>query len=283
MESEIHRGLTLGVEFNYVNTVHMQRTHDLNLNPPTIRAADGRPLYSSGRSLSDFSQIWIRESSARALYRSAVFRANFRRARYQFNGFYTLSWNYSDDDNERSATFTEAQDQFNRAGDYSFSRLDRRHQFAGFGTFGLPYGFELGTNLRFLSAPPFDGRAGSDLNLDGDNATDRPFSAPGVTFLRNAFRNRPFYVANLRAAKQFNVTDKAKVQFSVDFFNLFDNDNVQFAGNNLIYGPGINTTTGAAAPIDARFMRLRNADGSYDTVNSAGDPFQMQIGLKLLF
>ena len=87
----------------------------------------------------------------------------------------------------------------------------------------------------------------------------------------------------LRVGRQFRITEKSKLQFSVDLFNAFDNDNVIFAGNNLIYGPGINVTTGAAAPIDSRFKLLRNADGSYNTVNGPGDPFQLQIGLKFVF
>ncbi|PYV18976.1 MAG: hypothetical protein DMG07_02810 [Acidobacteria bacterium] len=281
-EHEVKPGWTAGFDFSYANTVHLQRNHDLNLNPPTIRAADGRPVYGP-RFLTDFAQIWIRESSARSLYRAFVFRTNINRARYQFNAFYTLSWNYSDDDNERSATFTDAQDQFNRVGEYSYSRLDRRHQFAMFGTYSMPWGFQLGGSARLFSAAPFNATAGSDLNADGDNATDRPYSAVGVTMPRNGFRNRPVYVTNLRVGRQFRITEKSKLQFSVDLFNAFDNDNVIFAGNNLIYGPGINVTTGAAAPIDSRFKLLRNADGSYNTVNSPGDPFQLQIGLKFVF
>jgi hypothetical protein len=281
-EHEIRQGWSAGADFNYANTVHLQRNHDINLNPPTVRAADGRPIYGP-RYLTDFAQIWLRESSARSLYRAAVFRTNINRARYQINAFYTVSWNYSDDDNERSATFTDAQDQFKRVGDYSFSRLDRRHQFAMFTTYSAPWGIQLGGSMRLLSSAPLNATAGSDLNADGDNATDRPYTAVGVTLPRNAFRNRPFYVTNLRAGKQFKLSDRAKLQFTVDVFNLFDNDNVIFAGNNLIYGPGINTTTGAAAPIDSRFRLLRNADGSYNTVNIPGDPFQVQVGLKLNF
>jgi hypothetical protein len=80
------------------------------------------------------------------------------------------------------------------------------------------------------------------------------------------------------------MSDRSKIQFSVEFFNLFDADNVVFAGGAGNYGPGILAATGQLAPIDARFMRLRLADGSYDRNNQqVGNPRQVQFALRFFF
>ena len=56
--------------------------------------------------------------------------------------------------------------------------------------FFLPWGFDVASGFQFRSGRPFDVRLGRDLNGDRGNL-DRPYSAPGVPFTRNAFRNYP--------------------------------------------------------------------------------------------
>ena len=64
----------------------------------------------------------------------------------------------------------------------------------------LPAGFDVSSGFRFLSGRPIDVGVGSDANGDRITAADRPFSAPGVPFTRNAFRNESLKFLNLRAA-----------------------------------------------------------------------------------
>jgi hypothetical protein len=75
------------------------------------------------------------------------------------------------------------------------------------------------------------------------------------------------------------------VQLSAEFFNLLNLDNVVYAGQANIYGLGINPTTGAPAPVDSRFMLLRNASGDYNqpTTSQTGNPFQAQFGVRFYF
>jgi hypothetical protein len=103
--------------------------------------------------------------------------------------------------------------------------------------------------------------------------------------LRNSFRNRGTSNVDLRVMKSFALgSDRSKLQFSVEFFNLFDADNVVFAGGAGNYGAGILAATGQMAPIDARFMRLRLADGTYDRNNQQiGNPRQIQFALRYFF
>ena len=113
---------------------------------------------------------------------------------------------------------------------------------------------------------------------------DRAYQAPGQPFVRNSFRNRGFRTVDFRFLKSFAITERARIQFSTEMFNLFNFDNVVYSGNNLNYGPGIDPATGSVVAPLATFQRLRLANGQYDPVNvQLGNPFQAQFGLRLIF
>ncbi|MBZ5554725.1 MAG: carboxypeptidase regulatory-like domain-containing protein [Acidobacteriia bacterium] len=285
VEHELAKGITAGADFYYVNTVHLERNHELDLPAPTLRAADGRFVYnvpSLIRPVSSLSSVQIRESSARSLYKGLVFRLNYARTKLQMKAFYTLSWNYSDDDNERSSGGSDAVDQFHLNLDYGFSRLDRRHQFSWITNYTLPWGFEISSNARIYSGISLNAAAGSDMNGDAIS-TDRPYSAPGVIFPRNSFRNQPIYNVDMRLSKTFKFKgDRFGLQFLADFFNVFNFDNVQIGSTNSRYGVGIDATGATVAPLTS-FQRIFLADGTYDKNNSPGPPFQTQLGIRFTF
>ena len=61
----------------------------------------------------------------------------------------------------------------------------------------LPFNIDVSAGFRLLSALPIDATMGRDA--DGSRGgPDRPYSAPGVSFIRNGFRNEPFKEVNLR-------------------------------------------------------------------------------------
>jgi hypothetical protein len=284
-ESELTRGFTVGTQFHYVNTSNLIRNRNFNLGIPTVAATDlsKRPTFGA-RPVPTLNQFTVRESSSRSLYRAATFNTQYRLKRFQFQAFYTLATTYSDDDNERDAGGFVYENSFNLIPEYNYSNLDIRHQFTSNGTVSLPLGFEVSGILRARSGLPLNAVAGSDLNRDGNN-NDRPYLSAGVPMLRNSFRNRGISNFDMRIMKNFKlVKEGMRAQFSVEFFNLFDADNVIFAGGTNIYGAGILATTGQAAPIDARFMRLRLANGTYDTNNlQVGNPRQVQFAFRFFF
>ncbi|HEU5403316.1 MAG TPA: carboxypeptidase regulatory-like domain-containing protein, partial [Terriglobales bacterium] len=118
VEREITPGLLVGVDGTWIKTVHNQRDRDLNLNPvPDTPCAtststgcideSGRPIYNSknaARPIPTLGGVYVRESGAKSLYRSAVFHANWKKKWTQVSAYYTLSENLSDDDQERNAT-----------------------------------------------------------------------------------------------------------------------------------------------------------------------------------
>jgi hypothetical protein len=134
-----------------------------------------------------------------------------------------------------------------------------------------------------------------DLNQDRGNSSnaagtnvggDRPFSAPGVPFLRNSFRNRPTYNVDLRIQKEIVLGEKYRIIPSLEFFNVLGVDNIEYLGTRVTnYGnPGVNERTGEIlAPSNPDFLQIRDAQGNYITTNRVGQPFAAQVGIRLLF
>lgn len=286
-ETEVASNWIAGVQYQQVNTVHLERNRDLNLPVPTIRAGDGRPVFvRANRPVPQQGQVAVRESSARALYRAAVFSTQYRAKKFTAGVFYTLSTNYSDDDNERDSGGASAENVYNFRPEYNYSNLDARHQFTAHALYSLPWGFEISGILRTRSGSPMDPRVGSDTNGDSNN-NDRPYLAVGQPFLRNAFRNRGVVLNNdIRLLKSFTFgAERYRVQLSAELFNLLNRDNVIFSGQGSTYGAGINPTTGATVAVDSRFQQLKNSSGGYNssTTSQLGNPFQAQFGVRLFF
>jgi hypothetical protein len=286
-ETEWFKNFTAGIQFNYVNTVGLNRNRDYNLPAPTLRPLTVDPaqrpdfgLVGGGvlRPVPTVGALTVREPSARSMYRAMSLSAQYRTKKLQFQAFYTVAQNFSDDDSERSAGGFDYMDSFNLRSEYNWSSLDIRHNFTGNTVYTLPFGFQVSGIVRARSGLPLNPRAGSDLNRDGTN-NDRPYFETGVPFLRNYFRNRGFTTTDMRMLKNFNIKgDRVRLQFSVEAFNLLNVDNVFFAGTTSIYGAGM----GAAPAAD--FMRLRDANGRYFGQNlQQGNPRQLQGGLRFFF
>lgn len=329
-ERQVRKGFTVGATFDYVNTVNLNRNRDYDLPVPFIRPGDlslrpffgtasttnTRPVDQRQRPISQIGNagfVQVRESSARSLYRALTLRAEYRTKRADFNSFYVFSKSLDDDSTERSATFAEYDNSFNLSPEYSFARLDRRHQFSFGGVFRAPLGFQVSANGRFTSAAPIDASvsgiiapAGSgltnaqyaaqvvtggfttgDLNQDAGNFSDRPYTAPGVSSKRHSYRNLPFYSTNLRIQRGFRIGERVQISPSFEVFNVFKFKNIQLASTTATnYGnPGINELTGAVlAPSNPNFLRVRDfATGAYLLTNNAGGPLQMQIGVRMQF
>jgi hypothetical protein len=295
VDREVIRNLVAGVQFNYVNTVHLMRNRDYNLPIPFVQPNDltQRPTFGLRtlgvrRPLPGLGSITVRETSSRSMYRAITFSAQYRASSLQFGSHYTWNENFSDDDSERDATGFNAENPFNFRNDYGYSRNDIRHQFTGWFLYSLPLGFEVSGSVRARSGLPINPVTGADNNEEFSN-NDRPFSAPGVSFERNSFRNRKVISNDLRVLKNFPFGDRMRLQFSAELFNLLNLDNVVFSGTagsiftGGIYGNGLNAA-GQPAPVDSRFMLLRNADGTYNRQNAqVGSPLQAQFGLRFFF
>ena len=296
LEREVLSGLVIGADFTYVNTVHLERNRELNIPYPTIRPSDPaqRPFFGlrSGnvRPLSSLGSVQMRESSARALYRGITLRSQLRKPWGQLYAAYTYSKTFSDDDNERDAGGVQYENGFNLKPEYGPSRLDRRHQFVASPVFFLPLGVDISSAVRLLSGRPIDASMGFDANEDL-GGPDRPYAAPGVPFVRNGFRNKPYRGIDMRLQKRVNLSEQAKLILSVEAFNIFGFKNIELAGStvtNYCSSP-VPLNCGFSSPTNINFLQLRDQNpsspryGSYLLNNNPGEPRQIQLGVRLQF
>ncbi|PWU01363.1 MAG: hypothetical protein C5B51_22890 [Terriglobia bacterium] len=296
MDQELGHGWVVGAQFNYVNTVHLERNRDYNLPQPALRASDGRYVFvRANRPLPQYGQITLRESSARSMYRGATFSTRYIAGkRIQLGAQYTVAQAYSDDDNERTATCCNYDDPAHFKPEYGYSNLDIRNQFAGYAVYNMPWGLHLSGNVNASGGQPIDALAGADVNGTGSGSSNqRAFQSVGKEFPRNYFRNRGFKTVNLRVLKDFKFHERYTLQLSAEMFNLFNFKNVIIGpagvnNVNTIWGLGVDASGNPTpARTDANgptFMRVKLPNGLYDTNNfQLGTPFQSQFGVRFLF
>lgn len=298
VERELGGGFSVGVDYSQVNTFYLQRNRDVNLPTPTLRTtavdAAQRPYFgvnggtgpAQARPIPTLGAIQVRESTGRSVYQSMTVRANLRRKRVQLNAFYTLSRNLSNDDNERDAGGVLFENAYNLGSEFNYSRLDRRHQFVASPVVFLPYGFDVSSAIRLRSALPIDAGFGSDANSDA-GGSDRPYSAVGVPFKRNSFRNFATYEIDMRIQKGISLGNDRRLLFTAEFFNLPNAENLQLPfGNarvtNYCAAP-VPTNCGFSGPTNADFLQKKDASGNYILTNNPGAPFQLQFGARFQF
>ena len=299
IEREFMPGISAGAEYVYVKTDHLQRNVDYNLPSPTIRATDlaQRPFFglTSGvaRPVTSLGSVQVRESSAKSEYNAAVFTARARKSWGQVSVNYVLSKSMSDDDNERDSGGQGAANAFDFGPEWGPARMDRRHQFNGYVLFFLPFHTDLSTSFRALSGRPIDATLGTDTGVgNGDRInTDRPYSAPGVSFERNAFRNEPIKDVNLRAQWKFDFNGTKRVLFTFDAFNVFNWDNIELnttTVTNYCAAP-VPSNCGFGAPTNPNFLSLTDKVPTSPRVgqlllnNIPGAPRQIQLGVRFQF
>ena len=298
IERELGGGISVGVDYSQVNTFYLQRNRELNLPLPVLRSTTvdpaQRPFYGvrNGstpfqlRPISTLGSIQVRESTGRSVFQAMNVRLNIRRKRFQVNAFYTLSRSLSNDDNERDAGGVAYEDPNNLAPEFNYSRLDRRHQFVANPIVFLPGGIDVSAALRLRSALPFDALFGSDANGD-IGGPDRPYSAAGVPFLRNGFRNFATYDTDLRIQKGISFSDNRRLIFSAEIFNLFNAENIQLPNGNARVGnycaAPVPANCGFSGPTNVDFLKKKDSSGNYILTNNPGAPFQAQFGVRLQF
>jgi hypothetical protein len=269
IERQISRAITVSEDFSYINTVWVARARDTNLGSPVVDA-NGRNIYSNPRPFGPlFGRATMTEPAGRSLYRGFTTTVKVRRPRYVMDFYYTRSWNYSYDDNERGFTSPNYADVNNIISEYNYSNIDEPHQFRGTVNYTLPFGFEVASTMKFTAGRPITARTGVDSNQDGI-VNDRPV-VNGVMFKRNSFRNKGFQDVGLRLQKSFTLPmERGRISLSADAFNVFNFKNVWMASAQT-YGT-------------ATFMQVKDAAGNYlSNVAVANDSRTIQLGVRFQF
>jgi hypothetical protein len=244
------------------------------------------------RPVSALNQIIVRDSTAKGLFRALTLRNTLKYHWGEIQAYYTLSQNLDDDYQERSASGVQYQDAYRLAPDYSFSDIDRKHMFVASPVFFLPFDIELSSGLRIASGGPVNVTAGADLNQDRNN-NDRPYSAVGVPFKRNSYRNLGTTNVDFRMQKGIHFGETKQIKLSAELFNLFNLMNLTYSGTTVtnfcsaaVNTCGIPGFQGAAVngwSPNPNFLHLRDSTGALLTNNSAPAPFEAQFSFKFIF
>lgn len=242
VEREIVKDFSFLVAYNYAKSTRLTRF---------VNRGDGR-LYPGGVSPferangSGVGEIRSTESSARSLYQGLTFQLNKRFSRrYQFQLNYLLSFDKSDDDNERDPFTFRYADPRNLTPEYNWSDRDQRHRFNAFATFILPYEINFSPIVQYRSAQP-------------TSAVNRG-TFPNI-IKRNTLRlDNQFFTFDVRVSKVFKFTEKVSLEPIFEAFNLFNNRNQRSLPRPLTF----------------------NFDG---TVSAGfGEPRQAQLGVRFKF
>ncbi|MEZ5425049.1 MAG: TonB-dependent receptor [Pyrinomonadaceae bacterium] len=242
IERELVKDLSFLFAYNYAKTTRLTRF----VNRNDARLYGGVAIFERPDG-SGVGEIRSTESSARSLYQGLTFTLTKRLSNYfQFQANYLLSWDKSDDDNERDPFTFRYADPTNLEPEYNWSDRDQRHRFNAFATFVLPYDITLSPIVQYRSAQP--------------TSVANRTPSPGVIIRRNTLRlDNAFFTFDFRGSKAFKFGERMSIEAIFEAFNIFNNRNQRSLPRPLTF----------------------NFDG---TVSAGfGEPRQVQLGARFKF
>lgn len=187
------------------------------------------------------------------------------------------------------------------------TRIDERHRIVASGVFDLSGGIQLSPIVQFATARPYSLNTGLDIDGDGLSTIDRicadsdiravflargnsaaiqalnprgcrqlPVNSQRTGFVVNGSnieeRSGRFFNVDLRVSKIFSFGDRFKARGYVDFFNLFNRENLSFAERR-----GLSTATSGSG-----FMQATSLYGP-GFGPPVGRPRTLQLGARFDF
>ncbi|MFN7929858.1 MAG: TonB-dependent receptor [Blastocatellia bacterium] len=299
-EFGLTKDMSVSATYMTVRGRHLQRTRDINLLRPEATPIAGglvptfprfpgaTPTAASPlRPIAGFGRISEFESNGFSSYNALALQLNKRFAQhYQLLFSYTYS-RVIDDAPDATAVVVpnddvkQAQNPYSLRDERGRGNADTPHRYVTSAVWDLDYfkrggvarvvlgGWQVSGIYQIASNLPFSARLAStvDLNNDSNRNSDR---APGT--VRNAYQRGYFASLDFRATKTFNFTERVRLQFIGEFFNILNRVNYTAFDENLYIVNGVNTTG----------VSLTQREGFRDP-RATGDPRIGQLALKLLF
>lgn len=243
-EQALMSDLKFSSAFTYAKTVHAARFVDRN--DPVFGSPWSAGLGADGTN--GIGQLTTLESSAKALFRGLTLALQKQFSHnFQFQMNYQLSEDLADDDNERDPFTYRYAVANNFKPDYGFSDRMERHRFNMFGLWQAPWGIEFSPLVSFHSPQPI-------------SVANRILPNGYIVKRNTIWKDNTFFALDFRAAKTFKLSERVRLQGTVDAFNLTNRANPKHPETTSL---------------------LFNFDG---TVQSGlGDPRQAQLGVRLIF
>ena len=257
-ERQVARDLAASVSYTHARGDHLTRF--INRTDSVF----GSPFSSGANGI---GRLFTVESSAKSRYNGVT--VGLRRVldpNLQFDVNYTLSFDKSDDDNERDPfTFRYARPD-SLGQEYNWSDRDQRHRFNGW-LLAKVFGFYFNNRVSYYSAQPASASCGPRTgNLFAPPAGARAngpadrICADGHVLVRNTIRKDNAYFSwDLRVSRPLPAGPRGRLEAMVEVFNVTNADNFK-------------------DPAAGTFL---NFDG---TIRSGlGDPRQLQAGIRWIF
>ena len=258
IERELHASGLVG-SFGYTYARADNLTRFVNRNDAIFGSPWATGLGADGSNgIGDLTAV---ESTAKSRYHGLSFglRQMVHDAlQFQFN--YTLSWDQSDDDNERDPFTFRYVDATQLEREWGYSDRDQRHRFNAWALAALPGEMLLNQRLSYYSAQPVSAScAGGRSTNPWGSASDR-ICDDGRIVARNTLRkDNEFFSYDVRLSRPILVGN-GQLEAIVEVFNLLNTDNFRDPSSVGL---------------------LFNFDG---TVQSGlGDPRQVQVGLRYVY
>ncbi|HEY5907139.1 MAG TPA: TonB-dependent receptor, partial [Vicinamibacteria bacterium] len=267
-ERQFAEDFTFLLQYNYAAGRNITRF--LNQNDPLLGSPWSSGLAPGGTN--GVGALTTVTSTARSNYSGLTFAFTKRWSKnYQFQLNYSLSWDKSDDDNERDPfTFAYAKITDLEA-EYGYSERDQRHRVNGFLLWQAPGKVNVNFRYSYRSAQPLSycARGVASYCTTDTTPSQAPFVAgpsdrvrpDGSVVQRNTGRKENTYSAlDLRVSREFKLGQRVAVEPILEIFNLFN-------ATNLLVPQTTNLIFNFAGTIRA----------------GLGDPRQMQLGVRFIW
>ena len=258
IERELHASGLVG-SFGYTYARTDKLTRFVNRNDAIFGSPWATGLGADGSN--GIGDLTVVESTAKSRYHGLSFglRQMVQDA-LQFQLNYTLSWDKSDDDNERDPFTFRYVDATQLAREWGYSDRDQRHRFNAWALAALPGGILLNQRLSYYSAQPVSASCAGARSTNPWGAASDRICADGSITARNTLRkDNDFFSYDVRLSRPILV-GSGQLEAIVEVFNLLNTDNFRDPSSVGL---------------------LFNFDG---TVQSGlGDPRQVQVGLRYIY
>lgn len=283
IEHQIAKSFAFSASYVGVRGLHLTTSRDINLLPAPVNPAKGIRDWGTFALNPTGAAFFVNplvfqenayEANANSDYHGLMLEATHRmsrRATFHFN--YTFA-KAIDETTDFNSDF-QPNDQTNRRAERALSSFDQRHKVVLYAVLQTPekanklWADTLLTPIfRYSSSRPFNLLAGTELNNDRHNTTDRPYFAGRNTGIGPAFGG-----FDLRVSRRLSLGENRKLEIMAEAFNLF---------NNLNYTAVNNIVGNIAGPFN---LRGRDDRGPSDPLGftAAADPRRIQFGVRFSF